>query len=87
MGMAAATAIRVKERWPEAKVLAMQQLAAMEEHGAIGHAFNIANARSTTQADLLAALAEREGHHPDLHIEGYRHVRIEITTHANGPYP
>ena len=32
MGMAAATAIRVKERWPEAKVLAMQQLAAMEEH-------------------------------------------------------
>ena len=32
----------------------------------------------------VAALAEREGHHPDLHIEGYRHVRIEITTHAIG---
>jgi len=30
----------------------------------------------------VAALAEREGHHPDLHIEGYRRVWIEISTHA-----
>ena len=36
-------------------------LAAMEEPGAVGHAFNIANARSTTQADLLAALAAAAG--------------------------
>ncbi len=35
--------------------------AAMEEHGAVGHAFNVANARSTTQADLLGALAEAAG--------------------------
>lgn len=32
----------------------------------------------------VAALAEREGHHPDLHLERYRHVRVEITTHAIG---
>jgi 4a-hydroxytetrahydrobiopterin dehydratase len=32
----------------------------------------------------VAALAEREQHHPDLHIEGYRRVWIEIFTHAVG---
>lgn len=32
----------------------------------------------------VAALAEREQHHPDLHLEGYRKVWIEITTHAIG---
>lgn len=34
--------------------------------------------------DRVAELAEREGHHPDLHLEGYRNVRIELTTHAIG---
>ena len=32
----------------------------------------------------VAKLAEDEGHHPDLHIEGYRNVSIEIWTHAIG---
>ena len=32
----------------------------------------------------LGALAEREQHHPDLHLEGYRRVWIEIYTHAIG---
>ncbi|MFN7813073.1 MAG: 4a-hydroxytetrahydrobiopterin dehydratase [Planctomycetia bacterium] len=32
----------------------------------------------------VAALAEREQHHPDLHVEGYRNVWIEIFTHAIG---
>jgi 4a-hydroxytetrahydrobiopterin dehydratase len=32
----------------------------------------------------LAALAETEGHHPDLHLEGYRNVTVEISTHAIG---
>ncbi len=29
-----------------------------------------------------AALAEQEQHHPDLHLTGYRNVKIELTTHA-----
>jgi 4a-hydroxytetrahydrobiopterin dehydratase len=29
-------------------------------------------------------LAEAEGHHPDLHLVGYRNVAIEIWTHAIG---
>jgi 4a-hydroxytetrahydrobiopterin dehydratase len=32
----------------------------------------------------VAGLAETEGHHPDLHLEGYRHVWIELWTHAVG---
>jgi 4a-hydroxytetrahydrobiopterin dehydratase len=32
----------------------------------------------------VAALAEREQHHPDLHLEGYRQAWVEIHTHAIG---
>ena len=32
----------------------------------------------------VAEVAEEDGHHPDLHIEGYRNVRIELWTHAIG---
>ena len=32
----------------------------------------------------VAVVAEEDGHHPDLHIEGYRNVAIELWTHAIG---
>ena len=32
----------------------------------------------------VTELAQREGHHPDLHLENYCHVWIEIWTHAVG---
>lgn len=32
----------------------------------------------------VAELAETDGHHPDLHLEGYRNVAIELWTHAIG---
>ena len=35
-------------------------------------------------ANTIGALAEREQHHPDLHIEGYRRLWVELTTHAIG---
>ncbi|MGL4511498.1 MAG: 4a-hydroxytetrahydrobiopterin dehydratase [Lacipirellulaceae bacterium] len=31
-----------------------------------------------------ATVAEEDGHHPDLHVEGYRNVSVEIWTHAIG---
>jgi 4a-hydroxytetrahydrobiopterin dehydratase len=34
--------------------------------------------------NAVAALAEEEGHHPDLHLEGYRRVMIVLWTHAVG---
>lgn len=32
--------------------------------------------------EQIAVLAESEGHHPDLHLQGYRNVTVEIWTHA-----
>jgi 4a-hydroxytetrahydrobiopterin dehydratase len=32
----------------------------------------------------VAQIAEAEGHHPDLHLVGYRNVSIELWTHAIG---
>jgi 4a-hydroxytetrahydrobiopterin dehydratase len=32
----------------------------------------------------VAAVAEKEGHHPDLHLVDYRNLTIEISTHAIG---
>jgi len=32
----------------------------------------------------VATVAEAEGHHPDLHLEGYRNLWIELWTHAVG---
>jgi 4a-hydroxytetrahydrobiopterin dehydratase len=34
--------------------------------------------------NAVAELAEAEGHHPDLHLESYRQVTVEIWTHAIG---
>ena len=31
-----------------------------------------------------ADLAETDGHHPDLHLAGYRNVAVELWTHALG---
>lgn len=32
----------------------------------------------------VGAVAEEEGHHPDLHLVGYRQAAIELWTHAVG---
>ena len=32
----------------------------------------------------IGELAEAEGHHPDLHLTGYRHAAVVLTTHAVG---
>ena len=34
--------------------------------------------------EKVAEVSETEGHHPDLHLVGYRNVAIEIWTHAIG---
>ncbi len=33
---------------------------------------------------LIAAIAENENHHPDIHLTGYRQLKIELSTHAIG---
>jgi 4a-hydroxytetrahydrobiopterin dehydratase len=32
----------------------------------------------------IGQVAEAEDHHPDLHLTGYRHVAVELWTHAIG---
>lgn len=32
----------------------------------------------------VAQEAESEGHHPDLHLTGYRNIAVELSTHAIG---
>jgi 4a-hydroxytetrahydrobiopterin dehydratase len=32
--------------------------------------------------DRIAKAADEQNHHPDIHVEGYRNVRIVTTTHA-----
>lgn len=32
----------------------------------------------------VAEIAEADGHHPDLHLSGYRNVVVELWTHAIG---
>lgn len=34
--------------------------------------------------NLAADIAEQEQHHPDLHLSGYRKLKIDLTTHAIG---
>lgn len=34
--------------------------------------------------DLVAEVAESEGHHPDLHLTDYREVKVVLSTHAIG---
>ncbi|MDE0865227.1 MAG: 4a-hydroxytetrahydrobiopterin dehydratase [Rubripirellula sp.] len=36
------------------------------------------------KVNQIAEIAESEGHHPDLHITGYRKLRIDLSTHAIG---
>ncbi len=47
--------------------------------------FTLPDFRSAVKLlNTVAALAEREQHHPDLHLEGYRKAWVEIHTHAIG---
>lgn len=32
--------------------------------------------------DKVGAIAESEGHHPDIHLTDYKHVEIDLSTHA-----
>jgi 4a-hydroxytetrahydrobiopterin dehydratase len=31
----------------------------------------------------IASLADRADHHPDIHVEGYKKVRVALTTHVS----
>ena len=37
---------------------------------------------AVTLIQAIAEVAESENHHPDIHLTGYRKLRIELSTHA-----
>lgn len=41
-------------------------------------------AGATRMIHQIAEIAEAQQHHPDLHLTGYRHLEIVLTTHAIG---
>ena len=34
--------------------------------------------------NFIAQTAEKENHHPDIHLTGYRKLRVDLSTHAIG---
>lgn len=53
--------------------------------GRIRREWSLPDFRSAIKlANTIGSLAERERHHPDLHLEGYRRLRVELSTHAIG---
>ena len=41
-------------------------------------------AAAMTFFNQVSTLAEDEGHHPDLHLTGWRNVRVDLSTHSIG---
>lgn len=39
---------------------------------------------AVAMVNAIAKIAETEGHHPDLHLTGYKRLRVDLSTHAVG---
>ena len=89
-----ATALRCDE-WPkiedaselEAKVLTMPLWRLRFDDGVPKLIRQFAAKNFVAALDFVAKageVAEQRGHHPDLHITGYRNVTVEIYTHSLG---
>lgn len=70
---------------------AREQLAELEGWELSGDAKSISKTwnkktfvKSLQFANQIGEVAEEEQHHPDLHLTGYRHLKVELTTHAIG---
>lgn len=56
-----------------------------EDGKSISRSWNCKNfVKSLAFCNAVGEIAEVEQHHPDLHLTGYRHVQVILTTHAIG---
>lgn len=73
---------------PEELVSSLQRLRGWElsaDGTRLVRTLQVADFRAAVQLlEQLAAVADALDHHPDFHLERYRHVRIELWTHAVG---
>ena len=69
----------------DAKMRAVPVWSLNPQRTAISRAFTAKNWQCAVDfLNALSAVAEAEGHHPDVHLTNYRDVRVEVTTHAIG---
>ena len=69
----------------ERRLKAMNGWRALAKGKKLGKECHMANFRQGMSfLNEVARVAEQENHHPDLHLEQYRNVRIELTTHSVG---
>jgi 4a-hydroxytetrahydrobiopterin dehydratase len=51
----------------------------------IARTYNVKNFMEAIRfIQKIAAIAEAENHHPDIHLTGYRKLQIKLSTHAVG---
>ncbi|WP_437201708.1 4a-hydroxytetrahydrobiopterin dehydratase [Planctomicrobium sp. SH664] len=56
-----------------------------DDHSSIARSWTVRNFVAGMEfLNRIAEVAEAEQHHPDLHLTGYRKVRVELSTHAIG---
>lgn len=56
-----------------------------DDHKSISRKINCKNfVAAMGMMNQIAEIAEAEQHHPDLHLTGYRQLRIDLMTHAIG---
>ncbi|MEM0927275.1 MAG: 4a-hydroxytetrahydrobiopterin dehydratase [Planctomycetota bacterium] len=56
-----------------------------EEAKSISLKLNCGNfVAAVSTINVVSEIAESQQHHPDLHLTGYRHLKIVLTTHAIG---
>ena len=62
-----------------------QQQQQQQQQHSISRSFTARNFQAALDAvNAIGAIAERENHHPDLHLTGYRNVEIVLYTHSLG---
>lgn len=72
---------------PEARRLleGLEGWSLSDDHNSISKKWTVKNFSAAMDfLNAIGQVAEEEGHHPDLHLTGYRNVRVEIMTHAIG---
>ena len=67
------------------RLKAIPQWKLSEDQKVISRSFVAKNwAAAMSFLNAVSVIAEEEGHHPDLHLTGWRNVRVELSTHAIG---
>ena len=69
----------------EKQVAVLDSWKLSEDGKSISRSWNCKNfVKSLVFCNAVGEVAEAEQHHPDLHLTGYRHVQVVLTTHAIG---